>query len=125
MFLNNDTIQDSGWLEPMIELFEKDKKIAAVQPKILNYYDKDIFDYAGACGGQIDIFSYPFARGRIFLRQEVDKGQYNNSEECFWASGAAIMIRKSIFFSSGEFDETFFFSHGRDRFMLAFLCNGI
>ena len=108
LFLNNDTIQDSGWLEPMIELFEKDKKIAAVQPKILNYYDKNIFDYAGACGGHIDIFSYPFARGRIFLLQEVDKGQYNNAEECFWASGAAIMIRKSIFFSSGEFDETFF-----------------
>ena len=61
LFLNNDTIQDSGWLEPMIELFEKDKKIAAVQPKILNYYDKNTFDYAGACGGHIDIFSYPFA----------------------------------------------------------------
>ena len=92
----------------MIELFEKDKKIAAAQPKILNYYKKNTFDYAGACGGHIDIFSYPFARGRIFLQQEVDKGQYNNAEECFWASGAAIMIRKSIFFSSGEFDETFF-----------------
>lgn len=108
LFLNNDTVQDAGWLEPLIKTFEKDKKVAAVQPKILNYYKKNTFDYAGACGGYIDIFSYPFARGRMFLHQEVDKGQYDNAIECFWASGTAIMVRKSIFFSSGKFDKTFF-----------------
>ena len=108
IFLNNDTIQDPNWLEPLINIFEKDNLIAAVQPKILNYYKKDIFDYAGACGGFMDIFCYPFARGRIFLEQEKDNGQYNKSGECFWASGAAIMIRKNIFFSSGKLDPVFF-----------------
>jgi len=110
VFLNNDTIQDPNWLEPLINLFEKDVQIAAVQPKILNYYNKNTFDYAGACGGQMDIFCYPFARGRIFLEQEKDIGQYEDSAECFWASGAAFMIRKEVFLSAGKF-ESIFFSH--------------
>ena len=110
IFLNNDTIQDPNWLDPLVDIFEKDNLIAAVQPKILNYYNKEIFDYAGACGGFMDMFCYPFAKGRIFLEQEKDKGQYDKSGECFWASGAAIMIRKNIFLSAGKLD-TVFFSH--------------
>ena len=108
IFLNNDTTQDPNWLDPLVDIFEKDNLIAAIQPKILNYFNKEIFDYAGGCGGLLDIFCYPFARGRIFLKQEKDKGQYNKSQECFWASGAAIMMRKNIFFSAGKLDSVFF-----------------
>ncbi len=110
VFLNNDIIQESNWLAPLVNAFEKDDMIAAVQPKILNYYNKKTFDYAGACGGYMDIFCYPFARGRIFLKQEKDIGQYDTSVECFWASGAAIMVRKKLFLSAGKF-ESVFFSH--------------
>ena len=89
---------------------EKDKVIAAVQPKILNYFNKNIFDYAGGSGGYMDKFCFPYARGRIFSKQERDIGQYNDSKQCFWSSGTAFMVRKKLFFKAGEFDK-YFFSH--------------
>ncbi len=110
VFLNNDTIQDPNWIKYLEILMEKEEMIAAVQPKILNYYNKNIFDYAGGSGGYLDIFCFPFARGRIFSKQEEDFGQYNDSKQCFWSSGTAFMIKKELFFKAGKFDE-YFFSH--------------
>jgi len=108
VFLNNDTIQDKDWLNSLVAIMDENKKIAAVQPKILNYYDKTIFDYAGGSGGYMDIFCFPYARGRLFSNQEIDSGQYDDRRQCFWASGTALMVRKELFFRAGEFDEKFF-----------------
>lgn len=108
LFLNNDTIHDENWIGPLVDKIKSDSTIGAVQPKILNYYNRSIFDYAGGSGGHMDIFCYPFARGRVFLNQEEDMGQYNNSEKCFWASGTALLIKRELFFGCGKFDELFF-----------------
>lgn len=108
MFLNNDTIQEKGWLEPLVEVLKSDPQTAAVQPKILNYYDMTLFDYAGGCGGALDVLAFPFARGRLFFNQENDLGQYNDEATVFWASGTAFLIRKSDFENAGRFDSTFF-----------------
>ena len=108
VFLNNDTIQKSDWLHYLVELMQKDNTIAAAQPKILNYYQKKLFDYAGGSGGYMDMFCFPYARGRLFLEQEEDQGQYNDAKKCFWASGTSIMVRKDLFVEAGKFDEIFF-----------------
>lgn len=108
VLLNNDTEVTPGWLTPLVETLENDPKIAVVQPKILWLTNRKYFDYAGASGGFIDIFGYPFTRGRIFNTKELDKGQYDNQTDIFWASGAAMIIRKSVFDKVGYFDEQFF-----------------
>ena len=108
LFLNNDTIQDLSWLEHLVKRIEINNEIAAVQPKILNYFDNEIFDYAGGSGGHMDLLCYPFARGRLFLEQEKDKGQYDNAAQCFWTSGTAMLVRKELFIQAGRFDEVFF-----------------
>tara|TARA_B100000287_G_scaffold426838_1_gene475417 strand:+ start:542 stop:1591 length:1050 start_codon:yes stop_codon:yes gene_type:complete len=108
VFLNNDTIQNPMWLGQLVDFIVKNPKIAALQPKILNYFDKSFFDYAGGAGGYMDIFGFPFARGRIFIEQEKDHGQYDDKKQCFWASGTALMVRKNLFIEAGSFDETFF-----------------
>jgi len=108
VFLNNDTIQDSKWISPLVDFLNLNPKVAAVQPKILNFYDREKFDYAGAAGGWLDILGFPFARGRVFNDQEKDKGQYNKIRPVFWTSGTAFMIRKFDFESAGRFDESFF-----------------
>jgi len=108
VFLNNDTVQDRGWLDHLIRCIEHKDNIAAVQPKILNYFDRTIFDYAGGSGGHMDLFCYPFARGRLFLEQEKDSGQYDDPSRCFWASGTSIMVKKDLFIQAGKFDEIFF-----------------
>jgi len=108
IFLNNDTVQDRDWVSALVNTMDSNAEIAAVQPKILNYYDRSIFDYAGGSGGHMDIYCFPFARGRVFSYQEIDSDQYNNREKCFWSSGTCIMVRKKIFQKAGGFDETFF-----------------
>tara|TARA_Y100001980_G_C14542882_1_gene321395 strand:+ start:107 stop:1156 length:1050 start_codon:yes stop_codon:yes gene_type:complete len=108
VFLNNDTIQDPGWIQNLENILKKDNRIAAVQPKVLNYFNRNVFDYAGGSGGYMDWFCFPYARGRIFSKQERDIGQYNESKQCFWSSGTAFMIRKDLFFQAGQFDEHFF-----------------
>ena len=99
-----------NWLQPAIQLLESDVDYAACQPKILAFKNKKIFEYAGAAGGWLDAFGYPFARGRVFDICEEDKGQYDDTTEVFWASGAALIIKKSVFKQMNGFDE-YFFAH--------------
>ncbi|SDG87727.1 glycosyltransferase family 2 protein [Psychroflexus sediminis] len=108
VLLNNDVEVTHGWLEGILALFKKSEVIAAVQPKIKSIHHPTQFDYAGAAGGFIDALGYPFCRGRIFDHLEEDKGQYDTTEEIFWASGACFAIRKSCFRETKGFDETYF-----------------
>ena len=108
VLLNSDVEVTPGWLEPMIALFESDERIAAVQPKVLTWSDKGRFEYAGASGGWIDSLGYPFCRGRIFSHTEEDRGQYDDTGECFWATGAAMVIRPRLFRDIGGFDADYF-----------------
>ena len=108
VFLNNDTIHKKDWLSNLVTFMNKHPDSSAVQPKILNYYERDKFDYAGGAGGHMDILCYPFARGRLFLEQEIDNNQYDDDAPCFWASGTAIMVRKEFFLEVEKFDENFF-----------------
>jgi GT2 family glycosyltransferase len=108
VLLNSDVEATAGWIEPVISLMEKDKAIAACQPKILSYQNKSQFEYAGASGGWIDQYGYPFSRGRVFDFCENDEGQYNDVAEIFWASGAAMFVRASVFHELKGFDEMFF-----------------
>ena len=108
ILLNSDVQVSKNWIEPIISLMEKNKNIAACQPKILDYKIKNRFEYAGACGGYIDVFGYPFCRGRIFEHIEEDYQQYNNKLEVFWATGACLFIRSDAFWEVDGFDEDFF-----------------
>ena len=108
LILNNDTIHDSDWIDPLVKMMESNPKISAVQPKILNYDNRDYFDYAGACGGFMDKYCFPFARGRIFNTVEKDEGQYDEPCKIFWASGTAFLTRKDVFNKIGGFDEILF-----------------
>ncbi|MBK7885221.1 MAG: glycosyltransferase family 2 protein [Chitinophagaceae bacterium] len=110
VLLNSDVEVTPGWIEPVIDLMENDKAIAACQPKILAYNNKNMFEYAGASGGWIDKFGYPFCRGRIFEICEEDNGQYDDVQECFWASGAALFVRAPVYHQVGGLDE-YFFAH--------------
>lgn len=105
--LNNDIIVGYNWLIPLLKVLE-DKTIAGVQGKILSWKNKNKFDYAGAAGGYIDIFGYPFCRGRIFDTIEEDKKQYDNVKKVFWISGACMIIKREIYEECGQFDEIFF-----------------
>lgn len=106
--LNSDVEVTENWLDPIEHIFEKQSKVAIVQPKILDYKKKDYFEYAGAAGGFIDQLGYPFCRGRIFQALEKDKGQYNDIKEIFWATGACMFIRSTVFNELNGFDEDYF-----------------
>ena len=108
VLLNSDIEVTDNWIEPVIELMESDKNIAACQPKILSFYEKEKFEYAGASGGFIDKYGYPFCRGRLFQSLETDNGQYNDAVEVFWASGACMFIRANLFHKYGGLDDDFF-----------------
>jgi GT2 family glycosyltransferase len=108
ILLNSDIQVTDSWISPIIDLMDSDKKIAACQPKLLDYKKRNIFEYAGASGGFIDILGYPFCRGRIFDHLEKDKGQYDDAIEVFWASGACLFVRASHFYEIGGLDEDFF-----------------
>ena len=110
VLLNSDVEVTPGWIEPVIALMESDKKIAACQPKVMAYNNRQFFEYAGAAGGWIDNFGYPFSRGRIFDEVEKDMGQYDDVAPCFWASGAALFVKSVAFHAVGGLDE-FFFAH--------------
>jgi len=106
--LNNDVEVTKDWLSPVISTFQSEPNTVIIQPKILDYKRKDYFEYAGAAGGFIDKFGYPYCRGRIFNTIEKDKGQYNDSVNIFWASGACLFIRRTVFEELNGFDESFF-----------------
>jgi GT2 family glycosyltransferase len=108
IILNNDVAITPGWVEPAIRLMEENPGIGAVQPKIRSYHQKSHFEYAGACGGWIDRYGFPFARGRVFDSCEPDEGQYDDATPVFWASGAALFVRASVFHALNGFDESFF-----------------
>jgi GT2 family glycosyltransferase len=110
ILLNSDVEVEPGWMEPMVTLLERDITIAACQPKLLAFHKKELFEYAGASGGWIDAYGYPFSRGRIFEMIEEDKGQYDTTESIFWASGAAMFIRAAVFHDMKGFDP-YFFAH--------------
>ena len=105
--LNSDIEVTPNWLNPIIDTFNTDSETAIIQPKILDYKDKTKFEYAGAAGGFIDKYGYPYCRGRLFDTIEEDNNQYQNAS-IFWASGACFFIRKSTFRALQGFDETFF-----------------
>lgn len=110
VLLNSDVEVTHSWLQPVISLLEQDETYVACQPKILSFNNPHLFEYAGACGGWLDAYGYPFARGRIFDVCEKDEGQYDTVSEVFWATGAAMVIRSDAFHQMQGFDE-YFFAH--------------
>jgi len=108
ILLNSDVEVTENWINPIIELFEKDENVAAYMPKLLNYNQKDEFEYAGAAGGFIDKYGYPFCRGRILQTLEKDENQYNTSSEIFWATGACMFVRADIYKKLDGLDARFF-----------------
>lgn len=108
VLLNSDVQVTADWIQPVISLMESDTSVAACQPKLLNYNIRDEFEYAGGGGGFIDKWGYPFCRGRMFDSFEKDHGQYNDTREIFWASGACLFIRSNNFWEAGGLDEDFF-----------------
>ena len=105
ILLNSDIEVTKGWIPPVINLMKSDPMIGAVQPKIRSYNRKTHFEYAGASGGFIDRFGYPFCRGRLFLALEEDTGQYDNTLEVFWATGACMFVKTELFNNIGGFDD--------------------
>lgn len=108
LFLNNDVETEPDWLQHLDSAF-RNQNADILQPKIKSFKNKDYFEYAGAAGGYIDWLGYPFCRGRIFQHIEKDKSQYDDPTEIFWASGAALAVKKDLFLSAGGFDESFEF----------------
>ena len=106
--VNSDIEVTKDWLQPIISIFENSSSTAIIQPKILDYKNKHLFEYAGAAGGFIDQYGYPFCRGRIFDTIEKDNQQYDNQIKIFWASGACFFIRKEVYNSLNGFDDDFF-----------------
>jgi len=107
LLLNSDVEVTENWLEPLIQMMDSDPLICSCQPKILSLNQPEKFEYAGASGGFIDRYGYPFCRGRIINSQEDDLGQYDTPLSVFWSSGAAMMIRGKLWHESGGFDADF------------------
>ena len=108
LLLNSDVDVTRGWLAPLLAFMDANDDVAACQPKLLSYKEKSLFEYAGAAGGFLDRYGYPFCRGRIFDAVEKDNGQYDSVSDVFWATGAALMIRSADYWSTGGLDGTFF-----------------
>lgn len=108
VLLNSDVEVTPNWIEPVIAMMDSDPTISACQPKLRAFHQRDIFEYAGAAGGFIDKYTYPFCRGRIFDTYEIDAGQYDDAREIFWATGACMFVRASAFHEVSGFDEDFF-----------------
>lgn len=108
VLLNSDVEVTDGWLEPLVNYMNDNNKVAACQPKIRSYYNKTHFEHAGAAGGFIDHFGFPFCRGRVFGVVEEDNGQYDTLSDVFWATGACLMVRSEVFRKVGGLDDDFF-----------------
>lgn len=108
VLLNSDIEVPEKWLDPLVALMDTRSDVAACQPRIISYHDQTRFEYAGAAGGFIDRYGYPFCRGRIFQDLEMDLGQYSDDVEVFWATGACLMVRSSCYHEVGGLDDDFF-----------------
>jgi len=108
ILLNSDVEVTANWIEPVIAYMEENPTVAAAQPKIRAYHDKSLFEHAGAAGGYMDAYGYPFCRGRLFHEMETDEGQYNDNQEVFWATGAALFIKAQAWKEAEGFDADFF-----------------
>ena len=108
VLLNSDVEVTENWLKPLVEYMDSHAEVAACQPKLLSYVDKDRFEYAGASGGFIDRYGYPFCRGRLFDTVEKDEGQYDTATTVLWATGACLMIRSKDYWAADGFDGRFF-----------------
>lgn len=108
VLLNSDVEVTERWIEPVLAYMELHDDVAACQPKILSFHDKSKFEYAGASGGFIDKYGYPFCRGRVFDSLETDNGQYDTPTDVFWASGAAMFVRRKVYMEVGGLDSRFF-----------------
>ena len=108
LLLNSDVEVTEGWWQPLVEVLDNNPDVAAVAPKLLSDAAHDKFEYAGAAGGFIDYLGYPFCRGRILSNVELDRGQYDDRREIFWASGAAMCCRSDVYHQLGGFDADFF-----------------
>ena len=106
--LNSDVEVTKGWLKPIISTFKNDEDTAIIQPKLLDFKDKTKFEYAGAAGGFVDLYGYPYCRGRIFNHLEADNGQFNDEATIFWASGACLFIRSKVYHQLDGLDEDYF-----------------
>ncbi|MBR4856733.1 MAG: glycosyltransferase family 2 protein [Bacteroidaceae bacterium] len=108
LLLNNDVQVGADWLSPLLEYMDKNPHVAACQPKLLCHWDRTRFEYAGASGGYIDAWGYPYCRGRVMGTVEEDKGQYDEPASLLWATGAALMIRREAYWQAGGLDGRFF-----------------
>jgi GT2 family glycosyltransferase len=108
VLLNSDIEVTPGWIEPLVSFMEKNHDTASCQPKILSWHNRNKFEYAGAAGGYIDKYGYPFCRGRIFSNTETDSGQYDSDKKIFWSSGACMIVRAEAWKKCAGFDPDFF-----------------
>ena len=108
VFLNNDVVVTPSWLPPLVSFMMKNRNNAACQPKLRSFVEREYFDYAGGAGGFLDMFGYPFTRGRVFDCIEKDVGQYDKPTEITWASGSCMVVRTDLFLEEHGFDEYFF-----------------
>lgn len=108
VLINSDIEVSQGWLQPLVEWMDSHPECGACGPKLLSYYERDNFEYAGAAGGCIDSLGYTFCRGRVMSRVEQDHGQYDSPARVFWATGACLMVRKTLWEDLGGLDDRFF-----------------
>jgi hypothetical protein len=106
--LNSDVEVTKDWLKPVLDVFKREKETAIIQPKLLDFKNKSKFEYAGAAGGFLDLYGYPYCRGRIFNNLETDHRQFNRTSDIFWASGACLFIRSKIYHQLEGLDEDYF-----------------
>jgi GT2 family glycosyltransferase len=106
--INSDVEVTKNWLPPVLDVFKRNENTAIIQPKLLDFKDKSKFEYAGAGGGFIDLYGYPYCRGRLFNKLEEDNGQFDDQAKIFWASGACFFIRSKVYHQLGGFDEDYF-----------------
>lgn len=108
VLINSDIEVTDNWLEPLVEWMDTHPDCGACAPKLHSWHEKEKFEYAGAAGGYVDKFGYPFCRGRVLKKLEIDRGQYDTPSDVFWATGACLMVRSSVYRKLGGLDERFF-----------------